>query len=172
MHILCTNAQIVQNLQALLHHLAVLHGERHPTQIPYRHILVLLVELHLAEIALKLTHKDGHLVHWVFWLLLFLILHLGFCRFVPEGGPDFAASGLLNEVEHGAVGADILHEHAHVRVTRGERDTFLTQLPVNGQKTRKLILFHHKSVRPYLDQTEELSFSLFAAQTDLAREQL
>ena len=57
LHLHRTNPHIVEDLQALLHHLAVLHGEGHPTQVTHRHILVLFVKLYLPEVPIELTHE-------------------------------------------------------------------------------------------------------------------
>ena len=76
MDIFRTTAQIIKNLQTLLDHLTVLHGERHAAQVVHRHILILLIKLHLAEITLKLAYKGGYFfcVTFLFSLILSLIL--------------------------------------------------------------------------------------------------
>ena len=78
-----------------------------------------------------------------------------------EWRPDFLTRSLLNEVIHRGVSADTLHHHSQVRISLGEYYSFFSQLPVYGQEARELVLLHHESVRPNLDQRKQLHLCLF-----------
>jgi hypothetical protein len=77
--------------------------------------------------------------------------YLHFYRFFWHG----AASNLLDVFEHRRVFAELLHEHAHVRISHWKLGVLFGQLPESHLVARVLVFLHHERVCPQLNQTQQ-----------------
>ena len=69
---------------------------------------------------------------------------------------DLPTNSLLHKVVHRGTLADVLHVHAHIRVSHRELMAFFAQQSVHLLKPRIIVLFHHEGICPSLNEPHQL----------------
>ena len=68
---------------------------------------------------------------------------------------DLFIAHLLNVFVHGRILDELLHQHSYVRVPGRKLHFLFRQLSERNLVARELVLLHHKSVGPQLDQPQQ-----------------
>lgn len=105
--------------------------------------------LHCRQVF-KFVNFSSFNVHLAIKIKGRVLHYCDFCRFLRHG----AASNLLDVFEHRRIFAELLHKHAHVRISHRKLGVLFGELPESHLVARVLVFLHHKRVCPQLDQTQ------------------